>query len=697
MADAILTIVDEKVELRTEGDELLVPHVAAAIAARDVTLTAQRRSELAAQTALASSRYYPTRAAGEAATPVDGLFTTTDGAGNIIYYQRTASGSTELSRSVTPAALAARTVRHISEFGVVPNAAYDQTDALNAAFLEAAKQGAIVMTKQGEIYRHARTLSPPAGTIWQTNGASLIATEAVTIAIYIGDDTHILGAPKLYAPNATARSALLEAARIVVIGTRWTLDRPVVDGAASVGIMKFGCSYGTMTSPVVRNTKADGIHTTYGAHHNTTTYPLVENVGDDCVAYVGYTGDGRTIDNEILIGGRGLYGHARGLTAIGVRNFSSTNWYAEGCFGAGVYTGGEDAGGVEAANSFGTSNVLIDAPVIINCCQNVTVGHAAIMVFGRDGTNTGPGGEQISRSALSTRIVNPTVGGGPGAAEAIRVAHGAEGTQILYLKARDVTNAARAPNLVTINGHNTTLVQPEGIAIGGNGVLIGPQATGFVVIDRPVMEQMGVNNPTSYAAFLACDPAAQVSRVDVINARLRTSAGLKNLLGGVFPDGALRLIGATLDEVAQAEIDPIGERYAGARRFDYSASGAVKPRPIAIPANGVATFKFAPQVLAQMDIVAVHNADQNVRTIATEVLYFSADDTSGKAGVDYVAVPSGGFYRRAVVGPVAGAAWGNLAVTRALTIVDGLPVLSIGGGASAIDLTVRAVLTRKTG
>jgi hypothetical protein len=106
MADVILAIADERVELRTEGDELLVPHVAAAIAARNGSLGAQRRSELAAETALASSRYYPTRAAGDAATPLDQAFATDDAAGNLVYYRRTGGGSIEIARAVTPANLA---------------------------------------------------------------------------------------------------------------------------------------------------------------------------------------------------------------------------------------------------------------------------------------------------------------------------------------------------------------------------------------------------------------------------------------------------------------------------------------------------------------------------------------------------------------------------------------------------------------
>lgn len=693
---ATLTFGETRIDITIDGADLIAPLAQRATDAADRADADRVAAELAADTALASSHYYPTRAAGEAATAVDGLFTTDDGAGQIIFYRRSGAGSVELSRAVTAAALALRTVRHISEFGVVPNAPYDQSDAILRACGLATAAGVMLMTKQGETYRHAKSMHLPSGVVWQMNGATLVATDPLDIALIIGDDTHLLGGCQFLAPNVQGRDASLTASRIVIVGARWTVDRPEVDGSASIGIMKFGCSFGQLIRPVVRNTKADGIHSTYGCHNNTTIDPTVENCADDCIAYVAYTGDGRTIDNELLIGGRGRNGGARGLTVLGARNFLSIGWYAENCSRAGLYTGGEYAGSLEAANTFGSTNVIVESPVVINCPTDPSVGHASFMVFGRDGSNAAQGGDQISRSALSTRLIHPTVGGGPGAAAAVRVDYGAEGCQVLYLKARDVTNTDSAPNLVNVNGHNTTLVQPEGIAIGGNGVLIGPRASGFVVIDRPVMEQMGVDAPATYGAFFACDPAASVTRVDILDARLRSSAGLPNLISGKFPDGSLRMLGSTRDDKPIAEVDPIAERYQPGLRFDFSAGGAPRARPVTVPANAFASFGLAAQILAQIDIVAVLSNDQNVRMLATEVLFYSASDASGAAGVDYVALPGGGYYRRAVIGPAAGAAWGNLGILRKLTVVGGQPVLSVGA-AAAIDLTVSAVLSRKMG
>lgn len=73
----------------------------------DAAASSRDAAQLAAATALASSRYFPSRSAGEAGSTTDQAFTTDDGAGNLIYYRRTSGGSTEIGRAVTPAGLAA--------------------------------------------------------------------------------------------------------------------------------------------------------------------------------------------------------------------------------------------------------------------------------------------------------------------------------------------------------------------------------------------------------------------------------------------------------------------------------------------------------------------------------------------------------------------------------------------------------------
>ncbi len=87
---------------------------------------------------------------------------------------------------ITPVTLAGRVVRHLSEFGVVPNAGYDQLMRSTLPLPPRKRANAIVMTRQGEAYRHSGPVNLPYGTIWQMNRATLIATDPINIALFVG-------------------------------------------------------------------------------------------------------------------------------------------------------------------------------------------------------------------------------------------------------------------------------------------------------------------------------------------------------------------------------------------------------------------------------------------------------------------------------------------------------------------------------
>lgn len=98
---------EDVVELKLDGADALWPPALAALEARDEAKAARDVAELAAATALASSRYFTSRALGEAGSTTGQAFSTDDGAGNLIFYKDTGGGSTEIGRAVTPSALAA--------------------------------------------------------------------------------------------------------------------------------------------------------------------------------------------------------------------------------------------------------------------------------------------------------------------------------------------------------------------------------------------------------------------------------------------------------------------------------------------------------------------------------------------------------------------------------------------------------------
>ncbi len=103
-------------------------------------------------------------------------------------------------------------------------------------------------------------------------------------------------------------------------------------------------------------------------------------------------------------------------------------------------------------------------------------------------------------------------------------------------------------------------------------------------------------------------------------------------------------------------------------RFNFRLP-ARRVRAKCVEANQVATYLLAARVQARISITATYHADQNVKLFADEIYFYDAADTSGVEGVDYVKLPTGGYFCRRV----RGASFGNAAIDRRLVIVDGEP------------------------
>lgn len=106
-AGAILTFGETRIDVTVDGAALVAPQVEIATDAAAAAQADAQLAEMAAQVALASSRYFDTRAAGEAGSALGQLFATHDGDGVLIYYERNVGGSYEIGRALSPAALAA--------------------------------------------------------------------------------------------------------------------------------------------------------------------------------------------------------------------------------------------------------------------------------------------------------------------------------------------------------------------------------------------------------------------------------------------------------------------------------------------------------------------------------------------------------------------------------------------------------------
>lgn len=204
-SSARMTFGEEQVSVQIDGADLIAPFAKKASDAADSAEADATLAGLAAASAQAVTRYFTTRAAGETASIVDQAFATDDGAGNVIYYRRTAGGSVEIGRAVTPASLrgddgadqigfrrnaagavpltvaATLTLLPLTAqmFGAVGDGAADDTAAIQAMVDYAKANGRDIRMTPG-IHRISDSIRIDKEVKWNGAGASLAGTRLVS-------------------------------------------------------------------------------------------------------------------------------------------------------------------------------------------------------------------------------------------------------------------------------------------------------------------------------------------------------------------------------------------------------------------------------------------------------------------------------------------------------------------------------------
>ncbi|MGI0025203.1 MAG: right-handed parallel beta-helix repeat-containing protein, partial [Nitrososphaera sp.] len=282
-----------------------------------------------------------------------------------------------LALFIIPSLTSAQTANQLSitAYGATGGDTSDDTAAINSTINAAKAQGKWVYIPAGTFYHREFTL----------NNVSMTGAGNTTAILYGFDADN----PTVFVEGSgvTVSNVQIKAASSGRTAVDWplffdhvsnfTVDRVIVDGGNSGGILNYGGSNGKIINSIVRNTLADAIHNTDGAHDIIIANNTVRNAGDDMIAVVNYGGTMRNFliqDNDVADQsfGRGITVAGGSDVTVQGNKISNTNC----CAGINIST--ETAWTTPAF-----SNVLVKNNQLSN--NSGSTGHGAILVWGGAG------------------------------------------------------------------------------------------------------------------------------------------------------------------------------------------------------------------------------------------------------------------------------------------------------------------------
>lgn len=262
-------------------------------------------------------------------------------------------------------------------FGAAGDGVSDDSQALQAA-LDSLRPGDALRLPAGKVYRHTGLLTVNTAEVKIIGRGTLLATSTRASAVFINaDDVEVADITVRFSAD-TPRLTGPEHHGLVVNRRQRTVIRKVtIDGSAAVGIFLRGASGYLIEDVVVKNTRADGIHTTEKSFDGRIVRPILRNTGDDGVAVVSYLRDGGvchdiTVESPRLVGQT----HGRGFTVVGGERITYTDISSTGSSGAGVLIASEHA----TFKTYGSKQVTVRGGTVDRANQSSTTDHGAVLV-----------------------------------------------------------------------------------------------------------------------------------------------------------------------------------------------------------------------------------------------------------------------------------------------------------------------------
>ena len=271
----------------------------------------------------------------------------------------------------------------VTTLGAVGDGRTDDTAAIQRA-LDGLPDNGILEFPAGKVFLHGDVLTVSTAGVQLVGTGELRATDEERSAVRIEAAGVTVQGLTFGIGNTTRRWSTPDQHKLFVGQVSGVTVRDVrITGSAAAGLFALGTTDFHFQRVAVFDTRADGIHMTFGAHDGTVDHPVVTRSGDDGVAVVSYLQDNAMChDIEVIAPTIRATTGGRGVSVVGGQDITYRDISVDRSAAAAVYVACEG----DPSNSSDTERVTIAGGKITGANTDAAIDHGAVLVYsGRAG------------------------------------------------------------------------------------------------------------------------------------------------------------------------------------------------------------------------------------------------------------------------------------------------------------------------
>lgn len=271
----------------------------------------------------------------------------------------------------------------LTSFGAVGDGRADDTAALQRA-LDSLKPHEALVLPAGKVFCHSDVLSITTANVQLLGPGELRATREARSAVKVQAAGVTVDGVRFSIERTTQRWSTPDQHKLFIDAFDTIVVRDVeITGSAAAGLFALGATNFRFERVTISDTRADGIHMTYGASNGTVDSPVIHRSGDDGVAVVSYLQDGRDChDIEVTSPKVESTTGGRGISVVGGHDITYRDVTIDGSNAASIYIACEG----NPSNTSVTQRVTVAGGTITDANTNPDIDHGAVLVYsGRAG------------------------------------------------------------------------------------------------------------------------------------------------------------------------------------------------------------------------------------------------------------------------------------------------------------------------